>query len=108
MIHESRTDMHFADLEIHCLKLFDFDVSRQIVERDGKERRCHLAFQNLTHAEVGAVVPKNADLILVVVGRHEKRKTLNVVPMNVCDKQTQIDWARPEFVLESKAESSNA
>src|SRR5438067_12091526 len=28
MIHESCTDMHFADLEIHRLKLFDFDLSR--------------------------------------------------------------------------------
>jgi len=29
--------MHFPDLEIHRLEFFDFDLSRQVVERDGEE-----------------------------------------------------------------------
>src|ERR1700737_3516773 len=47
MIHEFRADMHFADLKIHRLKFFDFNLSRQIVERDVEERCCHLSVQNL-------------------------------------------------------------
>src|ERR1700736_496210 len=108
VIHISRADMHFADLEIHRLKLFDFDFSRKIVERDGEERRCHLPVQNLTQTAARPVITKNLDLVFVVVGRHEKRKPLNVVPMNMGDEQTEMNCARSEFILEGKAEFSNS
>src|ERR1700682_1315175 len=108
VIHEFRADMHFADLEIHGLKFFDFDFSRQIVERDGKERCCHLPFKNLTQTAARTVITKNLDLVFVVVGRHEKRESLNVVPMNVGDEQAEINWARSEFILEGETERSNS
>src|SRR5205807_10035732 len=100
MIHESRTDMHFADLEIHCLKLFDFDLSRQIVERDRKKWGCHLALENLAQTGPRAIVTENLDLIFVVVGRDKKRKSLNVVRMNVSNKEAEINWAGIGFVVE--------
>src|SRR6266850_5427532 len=96
--------MHFADLEIHRLKLFDFDLSRQIVERDRKEGGRHLTLENLAQTATCSIVTENLDLVLVVVGRYEKRKALNVIPMNVSNKQTEINRARPELVLESETE----
>src|SRR5436853_4497635 len=103
MIHESRTDMHFANLEIHGLKLFDFDLSWQIVERDRKKRRRHLTFKDLAQAAAGSIVAKNLDLVFVVVRRHEKRKALDVVPMNMGNEQAEINRAGTEFAFESEA-----
>src|SRR4029077_4877034 len=99
--------MHFPDLESHRLKFFDFDLSREIVERDGKERRCHLPVQNLAQAAARPLITKNPDLVFVVIRRHEKRETLNVVPMNVGDEQAEINRARPEFIFEGQAELAN-
>src|SRR5438132_6029423 len=87
MIHKFRTDAHVADLEVHRIEFFDFDFSRQIVKRDREKRRRHLAFKNLAHAEIGAVITKNPDIVLVVVGGHKEREALNVVPMNVRDQK---------------------
>src|SRR5437763_5758970 len=87
MIHESCAHVNLADLEVHRLQFCDFDFSRQIVERDGKERGCHLPLQNLAETAARAVITKDLDLILVVVGRNEKRESLNVVPMNVGNEQ---------------------
>src|SRR5437899_13076724 len=99
--------MHLPDLEIHRLQFLDFDLSRQIVERDGEERRCYLPVQNLAQAAVRSVITKYPDLVFVVIGRHEKRKTLNVVPMNVGDEQAEINRARPEFIFEGQAKLAN-
>src|SRR5712691_232241 len=100
--------MHFADFEIHRLKLFDFDLSRQIVERDRKEGGCHLTLENLAQTAARSIVTENLDLVLVVVGRYKKRKSLNVVPMNVGNKQAEINRARPELVLESQTKFANS
>src|SRR5437763_6159240 len=100
--------MHFPDLEVHRLEFFDFDFSRQIVERDGEERRCYLPFEDFAQTAAGAVITKNLDLIFVVVGRDEKRESLNVVPMNVGDEQVEINRARSEFILEGKAKPANS
>src|SRR2546423_1185732 len=100
--------MDFPDLEIHRLKLFDFDLSRQVVERDGEERCCHLSVQNLAQTTARPVITKNLDLVFVVIGRHEKRETLNVIPVNVGNEQAELNRARPEFTLEGKAELSNS
>src|SRR5713101_2588387 len=100
--------MHFADFEIHRLKLFDFDLSRQIVERDRKEGGCHLTLENLAQTAARSIVAEDPDLVLVVVGRYEKRKSLNVIPMNVGNKQAEINRTRTEFVLESEAELANS
>src|SRR5439155_22680346 len=108
MVHEPRANMHFADLEIHRLKFFDFDFSRQIVKRHREERSCHLSFEDFAQTAAGTVVTKNLDLIFVVVRRYEKRESLNVVPMNVGNKQTEINRARSEFILQSKAELANS
>src|SRR2546421_16918 len=108
VIHEFRADMHFADLEIHRLKFFDLNFSRQIVERDGEERCCHLPVQNLAQTAARSVITKNLDLIFVVVRRHEKRESLNVVPMNVGDEQAEINRTRSKFIFEGKAEPSNS
>src|SRR5438128_1782846 len=108
MIHEFGADPHVADFEIHRVQLLDVDLSRQIVKRDRKKRRCHLTFENLAQTAAGSIVTKDLDLIFVVVGRHEKREALNVVPMNVSNEQTQIDGTRAEFIFKSESEFSNA
>src|SRR6266702_4137363 len=100
--------MHFADLEIHRFQFFDFDFSGQIVERDWKEGRRHLPFKNLAQTTASAIIAENLDLIFVVVGRYEKRKTLNMVPMNVGNEQAEINRARTELVFESQTEFSNS
>src|SRR3977135_4650427 len=99
--------MHVPDLEVHRLKFFDFYFPRQIVERYREERCCHLAFEDLAQTAASAVVTKNLDLVFVVVGRNEKRESLNVVPMNVGDEQVEINRARSEFILEGEAEPAN-
>ena len=73
------------------------DFSRQIVERDWKKWGRHLPFQYFPETAIGAVVTKNANLVLVVVGRDEKRKSLNVIPVDVSNQQTQIDRPGTEF-----------
>src|SRR5438270_2920530 len=108
MIHESGADPHVPNFEIHRLELLDVDLSGQVVKRDWKKRGCHLAFENLAQATAGTIVTENLNLILVVVGRHEKREALNVIPMNVSNEQTQIDRARAEFLFKGESEFSNA
>src|SRR5437588_5046627 len=99
---------YVTNLKIHRLKFFDFNFSWQIVERDRKERCCHLPVQNLAQTTPCSVITKNLDLIFVVVGRHEEREPLNVVPVNVGDEQAEINRARSELILEGETEPSNS
>src|SRR2546423_7137903 len=100
MIHELRADMDLADVEIHRLELLDFDLAGKIVKRDGEKGHGHLAFENFLQAVVRAVVAENLNLILVVVRGHKEGEALNMIPMNVCDEQSQINCARSEFVFQ--------
>src|ERR1700730_2409580 len=82
MIHELGALVHFTKMKIHLIQFLDLDLSVKIVKRDRKKRRRHLALEDFAQAGVRAVITENGDLILVVVGRQEKREALNVVPMN--------------------------
>jgi hypothetical protein len=47
-------------------------------------------------------------LVLRLVGRKEKRKTLNVIPVGVTDEDMDGKWSRPEFFKEAMAELTNS
>src|SRR4029077_11974380 len=83
MVQKLRAHAHLSYFEIHRLKIFEFDPSRQIVERDRKEWCRHLALENIPQAAVSSVVTKNPDLILIIVEGNKKWKALDVVPVSV-------------------------
>ena len=75
------------------LKSFDFEIleldfSGQIIQGDRKKWGRHLPFEYFLQTAVGTVVTKNSNLVLVVVRRDEKRKPLNVIPVDVSNQQT--------------------
>src|ERR1700730_17317867 len=108
MIHELGARVHFAKVKVHLIQFLDLNLSGEIIKRDRKKRRGHLALEDFAQPGVRAVITENGDLILVVVGRQEKRETLNVVPMNVCDQKAEVDRLRSKFFFQGQAECANS
>src|SRR5689334_23293370 len=83
MIHAPGTNPNRSDLEIHRVEVFELDLSGQIVERDRKKGRRHLALQDFAEPAIRAIVAENANLVLVAIGRKKKGEPHDVVPVKM-------------------------
>jgi hypothetical protein len=90
MVRALRTHEHGADGEVEVLEFLDFDVAGQFVERHGKVGAFHLAGERGDESLARAFAAKNPQLAARIVNRPEKRQSLNVIPMCVCEEQRKI------------------
>ena len=87
MVHEHGPHLYFADVELHVAQFLNGDVARQFFQSDWKEGAFHLRAKRGGETLTRAFVTKNADIVLGIVGRDKKWKSLNVIPMGVREQQ---------------------
>ena len=60
--------------------------------------------------ETGArsFVTEKTKRVLLIVGREEKRQTLDMIPMGVGNEKSQLDWPGAEFLFQGDAQLAHA
>src|SRR5262249_25558554 len=107
VIHESRSDADVAYRELHLFQFRDLDRAGKILPADREKRHFHLCGQNGGETGARPFISQNANLVLGFVGREKKLQPLNVIPMGVRQKKSEIDRRGAEFLFQGKTELSD-
>ena len=85
--HRAHPDLGVADDDVGVSDVVETDVAAQIGEAHGEVRRTHEVFEGLLEREsVGLYRPVDVEARTDAVGRHEERKPLDMVPMQMRDQ----------------------
>src|SRR5438105_10978542 len=107
MIREHRTNLYSPEIEFHFLKFFKGDAARHLIETNGKKCALHLLEKRAAQSVHRTFVTENANVDARVVGRDEKGKALNVVPMRVRHEHGDVDRHVAKFFHKRLTESAN-
>src|SRR5215469_3640482 len=108
MIREHGTNLDRAELKLHVTQLFKGHVTCHLIETHGKEGALHLLKERAAQSMHRAFVTHDPDINLWVVGRNEKGKTLDVVPMRMGDQHRDFERLVFEFLHQGLAKRANA
>src|SRR5439155_23224738 len=107
MIRKLCLHLHFADVKLHVLKLFDREMTLQFTQAHREKGRLHLAGQDRAQTSTRSFVTEDPDQILAVVGQGKERQTLNVIPVRVCNEKSQLDRLWSQFLFQRQTETTN-
>src|SRR6266478_8644184 len=108
MLRKLGHHFHLADMNLHVLKLFDREMTLQFTQAHRKKGRLHLAGQDRAQTSTRSFVTEDPDQIFAVVGQGEKRQTLNVIPVRVCNEKSQLDRLWSQLLLQRQTETTNS
>jgi hypothetical protein len=107
MRQPKRSDLHATDFK-RTIDCFEVQFRLHRGQFDGEIVPRHLSGQQLFNAGRVPFFAPDRERILRHVSAREKRKSLNVVPVQMSERDRRVDWFSGEFVQPRHAEFANS
>src|SRR4029077_12440735 len=107
MIHKLGLHFHLANVKLHVLKFFDRKMTLQFMQARREKGGLHLCGQDRAQTRTRSFITQDPDQILAVVDGGKERQTLDVIPVRMCNKKSQLYRLRSQLPFQRKTETTN-